>query len=205
MSFWEVALIGIGLSMDAFAVALGKGLAMKTLSPRKTLWIAVAFGGFQALMPLIGWLLGSSFSRYIEAVDHWIAFVLLLSIGGKMIRDALKEIREEKEKREKTEGSGSNKDLRIGELLILAVATSIDALAVGLSFAMLGVSTVSSRECLSIWYSILIIGLETFVLSGGGVLIGHRFGSKYHARAEIAGGIILILIGIRILISHMAG
>ena len=183
MSFWEVALIGIGLSMDAFAVALGKGLAMKTLSPRKTLWIAAAFG----------------------AVDHWIAFVLLLSIGGKMIRDALKEIREEKEKKEKTEGSGSNKDLRIGELLILAVATSIDALAVGLSFAMLGVSTVSSRECLSIWYSILIIGLETFVLSGGGVLIGHRFGSKYHARAEIAGGIILILIGIRILISHMAG
>ena len=205
MSFWEVALIGIGLSMDAFAVALGKGLAMKTLSSRKTLWIAAAFGGFQALMPLIGWLLGSSFSRYIEAVDHWIAFVLLLSIGGKMIRDALKEIREEKEKKEKTEGSGSNKDLRIGELLILAVATSIDALAVGLSFAMLGVSTVSSRECLSIWYSILIIGLETFVLSGGGVLIGHRFGSKYHARAEIAGGIILILIGIRILISHMAG
>ena len=205
MSFWEVALIGIGLSMDAFAVALGKGLAMKTLSLRKTLWIAAAFGGFQALMPLIGWLLGSSFSRYIEAVDHWIAFALLLSIGGKMIRDALKEIREEKETKEKTEEAGSNKDLRIGELLILAVATSIDALAVGLSFAMLGVTGVSTPACLSIWFSILIIGIETFVLSGGGVLIGHRFGSKYHARAEIAGGIILILIGIRILISHLAG
>ena len=204
MSFWEVALIGIGLSMDAFAVALGKGLAMKTLSPRKTLWIAAAFGGFQALMPLIGWLLGSSFSRYIEAVDHWIAFALLLSIGGKMIRDAMKEIREEKDAKEKAEEAGSSKDLRLGELLVLAVATSIDALAVGLSFAMLGVTEASSPECLSIWYSILIIGIETFVLSGGGVLIGHRFGSKYHARAEIAGGIILILIGIRILISHLA-
>ena len=204
MSFWEVALIGIGLSMDAFAVALCKGLAMKTLSLRRTLCIAGAFGGFQALMPLIGWLLGSSFSRYIEAVDHWIAFALLLSIGGKMIRDAVRELREDEDDKEKANGSDAGKDLKVGELLVLAVATSIDALAVGLSFAMLGMTEVSSPGGLSIWYSILIIGIETFVLSGAGVLIGHRFGSRHHARAELAGGIVLILIGIRILISHLS-
>ena len=200
MTFWEVLALGIGLSMDAFAVALCKGLSMKQWNVRYGFIIAGSFGFFQALMPLLGWLLGTSFREYIEAVDHWVAFGLLLIVGGKMILDAIKDMRN------KEDEAAPEFTLRIGELLVLAVATSIDALAVGLTFAMLGVSAGSAPGGgMGIWVSILIIGVTTFILSLGGVLIGNRFGDKFHAKAELAGGIILIALGVRILIEHLAG
>ena len=198
MSFLEILLLGVGLSMDAFAVALCKGLAMRQFSVKNGLIIAGFFGGFQALMPLIGWLLGKSFEQYITSVDHWIAFGLLLIIGGKMVFDAIREMRgEDSEKEEEFR-------LKIGELFVLAIATSIDALAVGLTFAFLGVSAVTSTAGnLNIWFSILTIGLTTFVLSLAGVLLGNKFGNKFQAKAEIAGGIVLILLGIKILLEHL--
>jgi len=199
MTFWEVLALGIGLSMDAFAVALCKGLSMKQWNVRNGLIIAGSFGFFQALMPLLGWLLGTSFREYIEAVDHWVAFGLLLIVGGKMILDAIKDMKN------KEEEASPEFTLKIGELLVLAVATSIDALAVGLTFAMLGVSAGSSPGGgLGIWVSILIIGVTTFILSLGGVLIGNKFGDRFHAKAELAGGIILVALGVRILIEHLA-
>lgn len=185
MGFFELFMIGIGLSADAFSVSVCKGLNMRKLNLGHAYIIALFFGGFQALMPLIGYLLGSGFSKYIEAFDHWIAFVLLLFIGGKMIFDAL----HEKDDDEETEYS-----LKIGELFMLAIATSIDALAVGITFAFLEVS---------IFFAILIIGVTTFALSLGGVIIGNRFGAKYKNKAEIAGGVILILIGTKILLEHL--
>ena len=226
MSFWEILLIGIGLAMDAFAVSLCKGLAMEELNKKYVLALAGFFGGFQALMPLLGWLLGTSFRQRIETYDHWIAFALLVIIGGKMIKDALKEMREDAAENEEEEGSeetvpGQNTaapsieelkrpnkkpyTFKLGETILLAIATSIDALAVGLSFAMLGTeSSVSTASCLSIWYSILIIGLVTFLICAAGVVLGHRFGSRFRSKAEIIGGIVLILIGIKILIEHLA-
>ena len=187
----------MSLSMDAFAVALCKGLSMKQLNLRGGLVIAGFFGGFQALMPLLGWLLGSSFVGAIESYDHWVAFFLLFVIGGKMILDAVKEMREPKKEEEEFR-------LKAGELLFLAIATSIDALAVGITFAMLGVrAAVSSADSLSIWMSILIIGLTTFVISLAGVLIGNRFGNRFQTKAQVAGGIVLILLGIRILLEHL--
>ena len=226
MSFWEILLIGIGLAMDAFAVSLCKGLAMDELKKKHVFALAGFFGGFQALMPLIGWLLGTSFRQHIETYDHWVAFVLLLIIGGKMIKDAVSEMKEDAkgtdsdgQEPEETVFKDPNaaptiKELknqknqpytfRLGETILLAVATSIDALAVGLSFAMLGTqSAVSTADCLSIWYSILIIGLVTFLICTAGVLIGHRFGSRFRSKAEIIGGVVLILIGIKILIEHL--
>lgn len=221
MSFWEVLVIGIGLAMDAFAVSLCKGLAMKELKKKYVFALAGFFGGFQALMPLIGWLLGKSFTRYIETYDHWVAFVLLLVIGGKMIKDALAEMKEDANEKE-TEDAGQMlndpvpsiaelkkaKDqpytFKLGETILLAVATSIDALAVGLSFAMLGMKgAVSTIRNLSIWYSILTIGLTTFLICAAGVVLGHRFGSRFRSKAEIIGGVVLILIGIKILIEHL--
>lgn len=187
MGFLEVFLIGVGLSMDAFAVALCKGLSMRKLSYKYALIIAFAFGLFQALMPLIGWALGISFQKYIEAVDHWIAFGLLLFIGGKMIFDSIKE------KRHPEEDDGEFK-FSFVELLLLAIATSIDALAVGVTFAFLDVN---------IWSSIAIIGCTTFVISFIGVLIGNKFGARFKTKAEIAGGIVLILIGVKILLEHL--
>ncbi len=185
MGFFELLMIGIGLSADAFSVSVCKGLNMRKLNLGHAYIIALFFGGFQALMPLIGYFLGSGFSKYIESFDHWIAFVLLLFIGGKMIFDAL----HEKDDNEETEYS-----LKIGELFMLAIATSIDALAVGITFAFLEVS---------IFFAILIIGVTTFALSLGGVIIGNRFGAKYKNKAEIAGGVILILIGTKILLEHL--
>lgn len=185
MGILEVFLIGVGLSMDAFAVSICRGLKMQKLSVSQTVLIAVFFGGFQALMPLVGWFLGTQFESYITAVDHWIAFVLLAVIGGKMIYDSFKG--EDDDKSEKSV-------LNIKELLVMAVATSIDALAVGITFAFLSVN---------IWSSIAIIGVTTFVLSAIGVLIGHKFGAKYKNKAEIAGGVILILIGLKILLEHL--
>lgn len=185
MTFFELFLIGIGLSMDAFAVSICKGLSMQKIDKKYTLCIGLFFGGFQALMPLTGYLLGSRFSGYIERFDHWIAFVLLALIGFNMI----KESREEEEEEEKPY-TGVN----FKELLILAVATSIDALAVGVSFAFLGVHIAPA---------VTLIGCTTFVLTLVGVWVGNLFGSRYKSRAELTGGIILILIGVKILLEHL--
>lgn len=187
MSFQEIFLIGVGLSMDAFAVALCKGLNMKKVNYVHTVIIALFFGGFQAVMPLLGWFLGKNFESYIKSVDHWIAFALLAYIGGKMAYEAIKGDDEDE-----TGAQGDKLDLK--ELTIMAIATSIDALAVGITFAFLQVSIVSS---------ITIIGITTFVLSIIGVMIGNRFGMKFKSKAEIAGGIILILIGLKILLEHL--
>lgn len=187
MSIIELLLIGIGLSMDAFAVAICKGLAMRRINYRHTLIIALSFGGFQALMPFIGWLLGSRFARYITRYDHWIAFLLLLFIGGKMIWDTLHE------------GDGDDIDfagerLDIKELLLMAVATSIDALAMGITFAFLSVNIGAACG---------IIGVTTFLISTLGVFIGNRFGAKYKNKASMTGGVILILIGFKVLLEHL--
>ena len=187
MSIWEIVLIGIGLSMDAFAVAVSKGLSMRKMDFKAGLLIAVFFGVFQAGMPVIGYFAAVNFEKYITAVDHWIAFGLLLLIGGKAIIDAVKEIRSGSEEIEEFR-------LKWGELILLSIATSIDALAVGISFAFLRVS---------IWKSVSIIGALTLVISFIGVLIGNRFGARFKAKAEIAGGIILILIGTKILLEHL--
>lgn len=188
MSFQEIFLIGVGLSMDAFAVALCKGLNMKKVNYAHTVIIALFFGGFQAVMPLLGWFLGKNFESYIKSVDHWIAFALLAYIGGKMAYEAIKGDDEEEE----TSAKGDKLDLK--ELTIMAIATSIDALAVGITFAFLQVSIVSS---------ITIIGITTFVLSIIGVMIGNRFGMRFKSKAELAGGIILVLIGLKILLEHL--
>ncbi len=185
MGFVELFLIGVGLSMDAFAVSVCKGLGMKKINGKGMLVIALFFGGFQALMPLIGWALGTRFESYITSVDHWIAFALLAFIGGKMIYEAVAD-------KEQEVAVAFKLDLK--ELLMLAVATSIDALAVGITFAFLQVN---------IWSAIALIGCTTFALSAVGVLVGHKFGSKYEKKAEIAGGVILILIGLKILLEHL--
>ena len=185
MGFFELFLIGIGLSMDAFAVAICKGLGMERINKRDALLLALFFGGFQALMPLTGYLLGSRFASYIERWDHWIAFVLLAFIGSSMIRESCEQEEEE------IEHGGS---IRYRELFTLAVATSIDALAVGVSFAFLGVRIAPA---------VTLIGCTTFVLTLVGVWVGNLFGSRYKSRAELTGGIILILIGVKILLEHL--
>ena len=185
MGFFELFLIGVGLSMDAFAVAICKGLGMERINKRDALLLALFFGGFQALMPLTGYLLGSRFAGYIERWDHWIAFVLLAFIGGNMIRESREQAEEE---------TGHGGSIRYRELFTLAVATSIDALAVGVSFAFLGVRIVPA---------VTLIGCTTFVLTLAGVWVGNLFGSRYKSRAELTGGIILILIGVKILLEHL--
>ena len=188
MGIVELLLIAVGLSMDAFAVSVCKGLGMKTgINLKQTFLIALFFGGFQALMPFIGWLVGSQFEKYITAYDHWIAFVLLCFIGGKMLYECIFK------KGEDTVESESALDIK--ELFVLAIATSIDALAVGVTFALL--------PDVNIGTSVLFIGLTTFLLSGIGVFIGNRFGSRFEKKAEIAGGVILILIGLKILLEHL--
>lgn len=182
----EIFLIGIGLSMDAFAVSICKGLGMSKLNKKQAVVIALYFGGFQALMPLIGWLLGIRFQQYITAVDHWIAFILLAIIGGKMIYEAVKGEEEEIEVKDAP--------LDHKELVVLAIATSIDALAVGITFAFLDTPILPA---------IAIIGITTFIISAIGVAAGNFFGSKYKNKAEIAGGLILILIGLKILLEHL--
>ena len=187
MGFFELFLIGIGLSMDAFAVAICKGLGMERINKRDTLLLALFFGGFQALMPLMGYLLGSRFASYIERWDHWIAFVLLAFIGGKMLWEAYTE----------DEDEGDDKDaekIDLGEYLILAIATSIDALAVGISFAALSVDIVPA---------VSLIGITTFIFSVAGVAIGHTFGARYEKPATVVGGVVLILIGLKILLEHL--
>ena len=187
MTLLEIFLIGIGLSMDAFAVAICKGLAMPDKVDKKgALLIALYFGVFQAVMPTLGWLLGSQFARYVTRLAPWIAFILLAWIGGNMIRESLsKEEREEEET-----GSVSHK-----ELLVLAVATSIDALAVGVTFSMLELAV-------SIAVAVILIGCTTFVISLADVYVGNVFGAKYKSKAEFVGGAMLILIGVKILLER---
>lgn len=184
----ELVLIAVGLSMDAFAVSLCKGLGMRKLVWGHALIIALFFGAFQAIMPLIGWLLGTQFERYITPVDHWVAFVLLGYIGGKMIWDALHD------KESAGEGCDTAQKLDMKELVTLAVATSIDALAVGITFAFLQ---------MAILPAVCLIGVITFALSFAGVAIGHRFGARFKKKAEIAGGVALIAIGLKILLEHL--
>lgn len=183
----ELVLIGVGLSMDAFAVALCKGLSMRRVNYAHAAVIALFFGVFQAVMPLIGWVLGTQFARYITSVDHWLAFALLGYIGGKMIWDALHEAPE-------TAPCAGEGRLDLKELLMLAVATSIDALAVGITFAFLQVSILPA---------VATIGLITFALSFAGVVVGNRFGTRFQKKAEIAGGVVLVLIGLKILLEHL--
>ncbi len=185
--FIELFLIGVGLSMDAFAVSICKGLAMRKVNKKQAVVIGLFFGGFQALMPFLGWLLGSQFERYITSIDHWIAFILLGVIGGKMMMEAVKKEEEEEIKQ-------MDPPLDLKEMFLLAVATSIDALAVGITFAFLQYPIVEA---------ISVIGMTTFVISIGGVYVGNFFGNKYKSKAEFVGGLILVLIGLRILLTHL--
>ncbi len=183
MNILSLFLIAVGLSMDAFAVAICKGLAMQKITPQKTAVVGLWFGSFQALMPLLGYLLGSQFKQYIESIDHWIAFALLSLIGISMIKEALSADDEE-----------ADDSLDIKTMFLLALATSIDALAVGVTFAFLHVDILPA---------ISFIGITTFVLSMIGVKVGNIFGTKYKSKAELAGGIILILMGTKILLEHL--
>ncbi len=186
MGLFELFLIAVGLSMDAFAVSVCKGLAMGKPSWKKALIIGLYFGIFQAAMPLLGYALGSRFADMIVSFDHWIAFALLAIIGGKMIIESFSKHEE-----------NASADMALTgwkQMLPLAVATSIDALAVGISFAFLKVDIVPA---------VLFIGLVTLVISIGGVKIGGIFGDKFQARAELAGGVILVLIGIKIVLEHL--
>ncbi|MBM9476755.1 manganese efflux pump [Nakamurella flavida] len=187
MSFFSLVLIALGVSADAFAVALGKGLHMRRFDYRSAALVAVTFGVFQGVMPLIGWLLASSFASQIVAVDHWIAFGLLALIGGKMLYEAL------------FGGEDVEPDsdgISVRALLVLALATSIDALAVGISFAFLEVSILGAAG---------LIALFTLVISFVGVVLGHRMGARLGRPAEVAGGLVLIVIGISILVEHLGG
>ena len=186
MGFVELFVLAVGLSMDAFAVSICKGLAMKKATWKAQFTCGVWFGGFQALMPLIGFFLGTLFLDAISAVDHWIAFGLLALIGVNMLREALG-----KEDEDETPDA----DLSVKTMFVMAVATSIDALAVGISLAMAG--------AVRIWLAVLLIGVTTFVLSAIGVRVGNVFGSRYEKKAELVGGVILILLGVKILLEHM--
>ncbi|MBQ8403551.1 MAG: manganese efflux pump [Clostridia bacterium] len=184
MSTFELFIIAVGLSMDAFAVAICKGLSVKSLKPRHMLIVGLYFGAFQGLMPLAGYFLGKQFEEYITKFDHWIAFVLLCVIGGNMIREAIKGEAEE-----------CGDSFGVKAMLPMAVATSIDALAVGVTFGFM--------PDVNIWFAIIFIGVITFALSAIGVKIGNVFGAKFKAKAELTGGIILIAMGIKILLEHL--
>lgn len=183
MGFADIFLIGVALSMDAFAVSICKGLSVQKVQLEHMLIAGLYFGAFQALMPLIGFLLGFKLEDFIRSIDHWIAFVLLAIIGGNMIKEALSNDEEE-----------HDASFAFKAMLPLAVATSIDALAVGISFAFLGVDIVPAA---------LLIGITTFVLSAVGVYVGNAFGAKYKSKAELVGGVVLILIGLKILLEHL--
>lgn len=184
MGLLELFILAVGLSMDAFAVSVCKGLSTQKLKAKHYLIIGAWFGGFQALMPTIGYFLGSTFEKYITSVDHWVAFVLLAIIGGNMIREGYSK------EDEKASDSFSFKTM-----IVLAVATSIDALAVGITFALL--------PDVNIVAAVSFIGVTTFIISAIGLKFGNIFGLKYKSKAEITGGIILILIGTKILLEHL--
>ena len=182
MEIIELILLSVGLAMDAFAVSISKGLSVRELRPKHGLIAGAYFGGFQALMPLIGWLLGRQFEELIKSVDHWIAFGLLVLIGANMIRESFGGEDEQ------------NASFSFKAMLPLAIATSIDALAVGVTFAFLEVNIV---------LAITLIGVITFAISAAGVKIGNVFGTRFKSKAEFAGGVILILLGIKILVEHL--
>lgn len=183
MSLIGLFLIAVGLSMDAFAVSICKGLALKKISLKNVATVGLWFGGFQALMPFIGYILGSQFERYITAIDHWIAFALLVLIGLSMIKESLSKNEE-----------CADASLSFRTMAGLALATSIDALAIGVTFAFLQVAIIPA---------VLFIGVTTFVFSAAGIKIGNVFGARYKSKAELAGGIILVLMGIKILLEHL--
>lgn len=184
MGIIELFILAVGLSMDAFAVSVCKGLAMEKCSFKKAAVCGLWFGGFQALMPLLGYLLGYQFRDYITAIDHWIAFALLLLIGVNMIKDSLSKEEEE-----------ADDSLDVKTMFLMAVATSIDALAVGVTFAFLPDTNIVAAVC--------FIGVITFCLSVAGAKIGNVFGAKYKTKAEFTGGAILILLGLKILLEHL--
>ena len=183
MKIFEIIIIGIGLAMDAFAVSICKGLSMKKIDWKKALVIATYFGAFQALMPILGYFLGTTFSNLVESIDHWIAFILLTIIGGNMINESTDD---ELKKR--------NDKIDIKTMLTLSIATSIDALAIGVTFSFFEVN---------IWLAIILIGLITFTLSIIGVCIGNKFGDMLQNKSELIGGVVLILIGLKILLEHL--
>ena len=187
MGVVELLILAVGLSMDACAVSVCKGLAMKKAGAKEICIVGCWFGGFQALMPLIGYLLGTAFEQYITSFDHWIAFALLTLIGANMLREAFSNDEEE----------SAGASLSFGTMLVLALATSIDALAVGITLAFL----VESIGCLI--FAVLSIGIITFILSAIGVRVGNLFGVRYKKGAVIAGGVILILLGVKILLEHL--
>ena len=182
MGFIELFLIAVGLSMDAFAVSVCKGLSVKKVGVKHAALAGLYFGGFQFLMPVIGYLLGFRFESVIETVDHWVAFVLLAFIGGNMIKESFGKAEE------------LNDDFGVKTMLLMAIATSIDALAVGITFAFLEVQILPAAG---------LIGVTTFLLSFAGIYIGNVFGARYKSKAELAGGIILVLIGVKILLEHL--
>ena len=186
MGFAELLLLAVGLSMDAFAVSVCKGLSMKKATLKASATCGIWFGGFQALMPLIGFFLGSMFADAIESFDHWIAFGLLGIIGFNMLKEAFCKC---------SECESADADLSVKTMFIMAVATSIDALAVGISLAMAG--------NVNIWMAAVLIGLCTCGFSAAGVQIGNVFGAKYEKKAQLAGGLILILLGLKILLEHL--
>ncbi len=183
MTLFEIILVGIGLSMDAFAVSICKGLSMKKLKMNNVLIVGVYFGIFQAIMPLTGYLLGTTFSDLVISIDHWLAFILLATIGCKMLKEAYSNNEEDE-----------NDKLDFKTMIVLAIATSIDALAIGITFAFFEINIIKA---------ISVIGFLTFTISSFGVIIGNKFGHKFQGKAEIIGGIILILIGLKILIEHL--
>ena len=183
MGLIELFLIAVGLSMDAFAVSVCKGLAMPKCTFKKAAIVGLWFGEFQALMPAIGYILGAQFQEAIASIDHWIAFVLLALIGGNMIHEALDNDEEE-----------ADASLDVKTMFLLAVATSIDALAIGITFAFLKVNIIPA---------VCFIGIVTFIISFAGVKIGNVFGARYKNKAEIVGGVILILLGLKILLEHL--
>ena len=183
MSIWELLLLAVGLSMDAFAISISKGLSAKEVKLRHYFIIGGWFGGFQALMPLIGYFLASLFSKYIAAFDHWIAFALLVLLGANMIREAFSKSEED-----------IGDSFGVKSMLLLSLAGSIDALATGVALCLDGVN---------IWLAISVIGATTFIFSAVGLRVGQVFGKKFKTKAEVVGGIILILIGVKILLQHL--
>jgi putative Mn2+ efflux pump MntP len=184
LSFWEIFLIAIGLSMDAFAISITLGLSVEKPKIVEILIPGFYFGFFQALMPLIGFFAGSYFAKNIQSLEHWVAFVLLGFIGGKMIKDSFSKDEERKHENPFT----------FLKMLLLAIATSIDALAVGVTFAFFK---------LNIFTAILITGLTTFSISTAGVMTGNVFGAKFKSKAEFAGGAVLVALGVKILLEHL--
>ena len=189
MGILEIFMLAVGLSMDAFAVSICKGLCMKKATLKAQATCGAWFGGFQGLMPLIGFFLGTLFAEAIQAFDHWVAFVLLAIIGANMLKEAFS-----KETEEACDVNGEV-DMSAKTMFVMAVATSIDALAVGISLAMAG--------DVNIWLAVAMIGVTTFILSAIGVKVGNVFGSRYEKKAQFCGGVILVLLGLKILLEHL--